>query len=162
MIKRRTRDRHGAAIVEMAFIVPVCLMFMFAIFEYARFVFARQVLENAARSGARVAVVTPTSYITTAQANAQVDAAVTQALANVPLQNATWTAWQADSSGNNVGAWTSTPFGQNLVVQVEGDLPLMFPTLGLLWYTGSTQFIKGDTPNSIHFKVKVMMRGEAN
>jgi hypothetical protein len=65
-----------------------------------------------------------------------------------------WTAYQSDSSGNSTGTWTATPFGNNLVVQVDADLPLLFP---------SFHFINpGSTPGSIHITVKAMMRSEAN
>lgn len=49
--------RRGAAIVEMAFVLPVFLMFVFGIFEYGRFLMMHQVLHNAARDAARWAVV---------------------------------------------------------------------------------------------------------
>ena len=56
-------------------------------------------------------------------------------------------------SGNNIGLWTDTPFGNNLVVQVDADLPIMFPLFKML---------TGSTASSIHVTVKVMMRSEAN
>ena len=43
----------------MAFITCICVAFMFAIFEYGRVVMMQQIMENAARAGARAAVVTP-------------------------------------------------------------------------------------------------------
>jgi Flp pilus assembly protein TadG len=141
--------------VEMAFVALICFAFMFAIFEYGRYVFARQVLENACRTGARVAVVTATSYIPASTATANVENAMTQALANVPIANVAYTEYQADSSGNNIGAWTQTPFGNNIVVKIDADLPLMFPTFGFLPNSGGA-------PNSIHIQVTTMMRGEAN
>ena len=52
-----TRRRRGAAVVEMAFVLPIFLMFLFGIFEYARFLMMHQVLHNAARDAARWAVV---------------------------------------------------------------------------------------------------------
>lgn len=141
--------------VEMAFIALLCFTFMFAIFEYGRYVQARQVMENAARAGGRVAAITATSYIPAATATTNVTNTVTAALANEPLANVNITIYQADNNGNNIGAWTSTPFGRNIVVQVDGDLPLLFPTFGFLPSGGTA-------PNSIHITTKCMMRGEAN
>jgi Flp pilus assembly protein TadG len=128
---------------------------IFAIFEYGRYVWARQVMENAARAGARVAVVTATSYISSATATAGVNNAITEALANVPLQNVVYTEYQADGNGHNIGAWTQTPFGNNIVVQIDADLPLVFPTFGFLPNNGAAS-------NSVHITTTVMMRGEAN
>lgn len=155
MLKTRSRARsRGTTVVETAVVALICLTFMFAIFEYGRYVMVRQVMENAARVGGRTAVVMPTSYVAPATATAQVNAAVTQALASIPLSGTpTVTLYQADSSGNNVGAWTQTPFGRNIVVQIDGDLPIMFPTFG---------FLPQSSGNKIHITVKCMMRGEAN
>lgn len=48
----------GAAAVETALVLPVLLLFIFAIFEYGRALFTLNTLGNAARAGARTAVVT--------------------------------------------------------------------------------------------------------
>jgi Flp pilus assembly protein TadG len=158
MLKTRSQGRRsGATVVETAVVSLVCLTFMFAIFEYGRYVMVRQVMENAARVGGRTAVVMPTSYVAPATATAQVDAAINQALASIPLSGTpTITLFQADNSGNNIGAWTATPFGRNIVVQIDGDLQVMFPTFGFLPMSSTT------VPNAIHITVKCMMRGEAN
>ena len=47
---------------------------MFAIFEYGRVVMMQQIMENASRAGAALAVVTATSYVPAATATANVDA----------------------------------------------------------------------------------------
>ena len=149
--------RRGTTVVETAVVALVCLTFMFAIFEYGRYVMVRQVMENAARVGGRVAVVMPTSYVAPATATAQVNAAITQALSSIPLSGTpTVNLYQADNNGNNIGAWTATPFGRDIVVQIDGDLPIMFPTFGLIPNKSQT------VPNAIHITVKCMMRGEAN
>ena len=57
---RQGAARTGAATVEMAFVVSIFLLLLFGIFEYCRFVFVRQVVVNAAREGARYAVVNTT------------------------------------------------------------------------------------------------------
>jgi Flp pilus assembly protein TadG len=158
MLPTRSRARRsGTTVVETAVVALICLTFMFAIFEYGRYVMVRQVMENAARVGGRVAVVMPTSYVAPATATAQVNAAVTQALASIPLSGTpTVTIFQADTSGNNIGPWTSTPFGRNIVVQIDGDLKVMFPTFGFIPNNSKT------VTNAIHITVTCMMRGEAN
>jgi Flp pilus assembly protein TadG len=149
--------RSGTTVVETAVVSLVCLTFMFAIFEYGRYVMVRQVMENAARVGARMSVVMPTSYVSAAVATQQVNDAITHALASIPLSGTpTVTMFQADNSGNNIGPWTQTPFGRNIVVQIDGDLTVMFPTFGFLPNNSTT------VPNAVHITVASMMRGEAN
>jgi hypothetical protein len=60
MIPCRTRPaarRGGATVVEMAFLLGLFLMFLFGIFEYARYLFTANLATNAARDAARLAVV---------------------------------------------------------------------------------------------------------
>jgi Flp pilus assembly protein TadG len=150
------KRRPAGVVAEMAVISVVCLSFMFAIFEYGRVVMMQQIMENASRAGARAAVVTATSYVTPAVATSNVDAVVTGQMASLQLTNVVITLFQADDNGNNIGPWTSTPFGKNIVVQIDADCPNLFPTWGFLPNSSTT------TPNAIHLKAVTMMRGEAN
>jgi Flp pilus assembly protein TadG len=50
------QERRGAAVVEFAIVAPVFLLFVFGIIEYGRMVMVQQVLTNATREGARIAV----------------------------------------------------------------------------------------------------------
>lgn len=52
----RRSIRRGATTVEAAVVISVFLLFIFGIFEYARFVMIYQGMQNAAREGARYAV----------------------------------------------------------------------------------------------------------
>ena len=140
----------------MAVISIVCLTFMFAIFEYGRVVMMQQIMENASRAGARAAVVTATSYITPAVATNNVTAVVNGQMASLKLTNVAITLFQADDFGNNIGPWTSTPFGKNIVVKIDADCVNLFPTWGFLPNSSST------TPNAVHLTATTMMRGEAN
>jgi Flp pilus assembly protein TadG len=57
------RNRQGAAAVEFALVAPVFFLMVFGIFEFGRAIMVQQVLSNAAREGARVAILdspTPT------------------------------------------------------------------------------------------------------
>jgi Flp pilus assembly protein TadG len=54
---RRHRRRKGAQIIEFAIILPLFLMLVFGIFEYGRAMMVIEILTNAAREGARTAVV---------------------------------------------------------------------------------------------------------
>lgn len=53
---RRGRLRHGLAVVEFAALAPLLLVFTLGMVEYGRLVQVQQVLTNASREGARVAV----------------------------------------------------------------------------------------------------------
>lgn len=56
-------NRRGAAAVEFAVVAPVFLLFALGMIEYGRMVMVQQVITNASREGARVAVLdgsTPT------------------------------------------------------------------------------------------------------
>lgn len=56
----RTRNRHrsrGQALVEFAFVAPIFLLILYSIIEFGRFVYTVQILNNAAREGARYAIV---------------------------------------------------------------------------------------------------------
>lgn len=49
------RPRSGATLVETALVLSLLLLFLFGIFEYARYLLVNQLLANAARDGARYA-----------------------------------------------------------------------------------------------------------
>jgi len=50
------KNRRGAAVVEFAVVAPVFILLVFGMVEYGRMVMVQQVLTNAAREGARKAV----------------------------------------------------------------------------------------------------------
>jgi Flp pilus assembly protein TadG len=58
---RRGRDEHGAALLEMAFTLPLLLFVCVGILEFGRAYQTWQVLTNAAREGARIAVLPGTT-----------------------------------------------------------------------------------------------------
>ena len=59
VLRRRDRSR-GQAMVEFGLILPIFLLFVFGILDLGRAVYAYHTLNNAAREGARVAVVDQT------------------------------------------------------------------------------------------------------
>jgi Flp pilus assembly protein TadG len=55
---RPTRRRfRGQALVEFAFVAPIFFLLIFAMIDFGRYVYYVQVLNNAAREGARYAIV---------------------------------------------------------------------------------------------------------
>ena len=55
---KRMRSEKGAALIEAAITVPIILLISVGIFEFGRAYQTLQVLTNAAREGARMAVIT--------------------------------------------------------------------------------------------------------
>lgn len=96
----RRRPRRGAALVETAFVLVAFLMLLFGVFEYCRMIFTRQLLANAAREGARYAVVNTTS----ATLDADTRAFVQQKMAGFEgkVQNFSVQIYHGDASGNKV------------------------------------------------------------
>ena len=68
---RMIRNRRGSAVVEMALVLPFLLLLVFGITEFGRAWMTVNVLQTAAREGARLAVVTaPDVTAVTARATA--------------------------------------------------------------------------------------------
>jgi len=56
-MKRMLRDEKGTALIEAAITVPIILLIAVGIFEFGRAYQTQQVLVNASREGARMAVI---------------------------------------------------------------------------------------------------------
>jgi Flp pilus assembly protein TadG len=56
-LARGCRNERGAAAVELALVMPILILLLFGIIEFARVWNVRQTMTDAAREGARVAVV---------------------------------------------------------------------------------------------------------
>ena len=61
MRSRLTKNERGAALVEAAITIPLILLIPVAIFEFGRAYQTWEVLTNAAREGARVAIISGTT-----------------------------------------------------------------------------------------------------
>lgn len=144
---QKRRGRPAAALVETAAVVTVFLMVLFGVFEYCRLIFVQQMVENAAREGARYAIVnTPDTNLvadTQAQVNARM-AGLNNALLNYNVQ-----VYYADSNGNNIGQPQNAPFGAYIAVQIDCDYNPIVPSL--LWMN-----------QKIHIRTKAFMCSEAN
>ena len=60
-MRRRIRNERGAALLETAITIPIILLISVGIFEFGRAYQTWQVLTNAAREGARVAILSGTT-----------------------------------------------------------------------------------------------------
>jgi len=103
------RNRRAAAAVEFAVVAPVFLLLVFGMIEYGRMVMVYQVLTNASREGARVAVLDgATTAGVTSQVNSYLSSgSITGATVTVvpnPPSNAKY--------GDPVTVTVSIPFSQ--------------------------------------------------
>lgn len=57
------RKEKGQVLIEMAIVLPLLFLLIFGLFDYARAMYTKNSLTNAARSGARVASVTPSADV---------------------------------------------------------------------------------------------------
>jgi len=103
------RNRRATAAVEFAVVAPVFLLLVFGMIEYGRMVMVYQVLTNASREGARVAVLdgatnaSVTSTVNTYLSNGTITGADVQVIPNPP-SNAQY--------GDPVTVTVSVPFSQ--------------------------------------------------
>jgi Flp pilus assembly protein TadG len=141
----RSAIRPGAALVEFAAVAALFMLILFAIFEYSRVLMMRHLVDNAAREGARTAIVN-TEEMTTAD----VQAVVNYYLAGQKLTGVTVTVFKADpATGKNLGAWNDAGTSDYIGVQVTADYATLFPTMGFL-------------PNPVHLKGTAVMASEGN
>lgn len=143
--RHTTPGRRAATAVELTAALLVLLVLMFAVVEFARFIMVRNLVDNAAREGARLAVSGDSTLTTT-----NIDAAVTSALVGQPLQNVSVQVYQVDpTSGANLGPWTSAGVGATVAVQVSGTYQPILPGWNYL-------------PNSVTLTATVDMESEGN
>lgn len=139
--------RRGTTLVETAFIITLAAMFLFGIIEFARFIFVRQVADNAAREGARYAVV----HATNSGLEDDTKAVVLQRMAGVHngVRNFVIKVYKANDAGAYAGSPESADFGTNIAVEISCDYD---PVLPAFLFLG----------NTIPIKAKVLMNSEAN
>lgn len=116
LLSNKNSTRRGATAVEMAFVASLTALLMFGLLDYCLLTYTNQVVEAAAREGARYAIVnvTDTTMVSDTQAVVKsfmggLDQKMTGYNCNVYL---------ADANGNNIGAATSAQFGQYVCVEV--------------------------------------------
>lgn len=141
--------RAGRTAVETAIVINVLLAILLAVYEYGRLIMVKQLMDNAAREGARLAVVStnPNSGVTTAT----IQSTVTGFLAGQLYNNLTINVGPADTSGNinTAQSWNTVPFGSNIGVQVTLTyVPIVPINFGL--------------PGVMQLTSKSIMRSEAN
>jgi Flp pilus assembly protein TadG len=145
---KHSNKRAGAHLVEFAFVAPIFFLFLFGIFEYGRMLFVRQVMQAAAREGARYAVVHTHDKL-----KADIQARATSTMGGVKDQLGP--TYLVDvykcnpSTGANTGAWDTAGFGDAIAVEITGIYKPVLPVYLLM-------------PSSINMRAKAAMHSEAN
>lgn len=149
----RGRSRRGSALVEAALVLPVCLLFIFGVLEYGRYLMMLHLLNNAAREGARYAVSHTQSIVldgvSYGSATADVVDTVDRYLVGNRLINQVTSVYLSDSNGNNIGNWNDASSGQSICVRITGQFQWITPTLLQL-------------PSQSNVQVQSIMRTEGN
>jgi Flp pilus assembly protein TadG len=159
--RNKTGKRRGIVwTVEAAVVLPLLLLVFFAVFEYARFLFTVQMVNNAAREGARYAV-TNIATASTSQVQTYVDNYMAgqgvQLQGYTPANNIKVFQANPATGQDNSGGWQNTKPGYPIGVQINGTYtPVLFGSFKLF---GNTQVsILGSTT----IKATCIMTSEAN
>jgi Flp pilus assembly protein TadG len=132
--RQRKNVRTGTTLVEVALVLSLFLMLVFGLCEYGRYVMTRQLLEHAARTGARFAVV-QLSDATTADVQDQVDAVLGGQGHQLEGYNKSTSiaVYKSDPlTGAPIGVWNTAKFGETITVRVEGDYRPVIPAFLLM------------------------------
>lgn len=139
-LQTRFGPRRGATAVETAVVISIALLFMFGVFEYGRYVMTRQIMENAAREGARFAVV-HTNDKTTAQIQNQVDFKLDRGRQQIKnyVKTTNIQVFASDVNGNPIGGktWSDSAYGELIGVSISGTYKSILPSF-LHWSSSFT------------------------
>jgi Flp pilus assembly protein TadG len=164
LFHQRSERRRGMTVVEMALVLSIALLFLFGILEYGRYLMLLHTTNNAAREGARYAVVHTGDGTTLSQVVGVVNAKM--AGVNAQIQGYNVNVFTADPSGiynSSTGtaiyppnlyplagsSWNSATYGSPIVVQITGTYQPILPSFLFL-------------NSSLPVNVTAMMNSEAN
>jgi Flp pilus assembly protein TadG len=141
----RRRSRAGGTVVETALAINVLLLLLLGIIDYGKLVMTKQLIDNAAREGARQAT-TGTNTLTTST----IQSTVTQFLGGQGLSSMSIQVYQVNPlTGANLGSWNSTPLGGSIAVTISGNYIPLLPAFSRI-------------PNPLPLTTTAMMTSEAN
>ena len=132
----RPAERRGTTVVEMAAVIAIFCLLLFGMLEYCIMLYTMDVMQNAAREGARFAVVNSSD----ASLVSDTQTVVKNFMMGLDTKNTNYvcSVYLSDSSGNNIGDPTTATFGQNIGVQVSLTYKPITP--GLLHLSSSFNF----------------------
>ena len=147
MLARKSHgQRQGATTVELAAVVIIFMMIMFGILEYCLIIYTTNIAENAAREGARSAVVNASDV--TLVSDTQTYVQTLMGGLDTKMSAYACNVYLADTNGNNIGSPVGANFGQYICVQVSLNYVPITP--GLIYL------------NTITIQSKCSMISEAN
>lgn len=154
IIRNRAITRRAAYVVEFSVVLLIVVLFLFGIFEYGRYISFLQVVENAAREGARMAIAHTNDKVT-----ADVIARVTERMAgvdkqvtgyNVDVQGIVLRLRDAsEKAGDVLPDWTDVAYTDGVSVTITGAYKPILPSLIRM-------------PASIPISVRSVMYSEGN
>jgi Flp pilus assembly protein TadG len=136
MFHRTNRRHRGQALTEFALILPLFLLAMVAIFDLGRAVFAFNTLTNAAREGARLAIVN--QYKPTIIQHAKDETAIVEL--NAPNVDVNFYQTNADGTPNTSKQCQLVAVGCLAVVTFEATYQPITPIIGNIIFKNGVTF----------------------
>jgi Flp pilus assembly protein TadG len=135
-MSRRRSERRGQALVEFALVAPIFFLLLFGLIDFGRYVYYVQILNNAAREGARYAIVhgakgIPRTGPPDDPTGASVKSTVKNYLTGVIGQSSALTVDVCWDTKNGVGPACSgdnsrgTPVSVNVTYQFRSVIPIV-------------------------------------
>ena len=144
---RRAHQERGAALLEMALTLPLLLLVCVGILEFGRAYQTWQVMTNAAREGARIAVLPGIT-------NTDVTNRVQTYLTNGQLPNAASATVNIDRTQTIAIGATGTASATQITVNYPFDFIVLDPIARLATGQGSA------TPSTLNMVAQALMRNE--
>jgi Flp pilus assembly protein TadG len=156
--------------VETAIGLVLFLMVIFGIMEFSFFVLAKNLINVAARSTARVAQSgripqyypdgTPTNSQGAVATSAFLQTWVNKALSAAPLNNINAQFYQLNVNGTPGAAWDSAPFGSGIMVDIQANYMPLFTGNRLADGSGNTGPMVASSQTGL--RARAYVRSEAN
>ena len=135
--ERRGRPSTGQSLVEFALVLPVFILTLVALFDLGRAVFAYNTLTNAAREGARLAIVNQDVPTIVARAKAQ-----TQIVElNDPSVTVAFYQMKLDGKADTANPCNLVAVGCLAVVSFEATYQPMTPLIGSIIFGSGVTFL---------------------
>jgi Flp pilus assembly protein TadG len=154
ILPNHTNTRWAAYVAEFAVVLPIVVLFLFGIFEYGRYISFMQVVENAAREGARMAIAHTNDKV-----KADIVNRVTERMAGIDKQVTGYDVQvdgivlrpqdATEKAGDVLPDWTDAAYTDGVSVTVTGDYKPILPTLIHM-------------PMTIPVNVRIVMYSEGN
>ena len=143
----RRDERRGQALVEFALIVPIFILLMVGVFDFGRAVYAYNTISNAARQGARLAIVDQTiPHIQDRAASSAVSLGIDPTDVTVDFRSMSTPGTPASCTGavagddNNLGSIVFCIAVVTVGYEYDAATPLISNLVGPISLEGESQF----------------------